>query len=480
MKYSGNNLFIRTISLLLVFTTLFSLVVYANPSTVVLSVQEELDEYIQSTLSRLDIPGASVAISHKGDLIYSQTFGKSIEEHTRFYIGSITKSFTALAIAQLVEQGKIDLAKSVSTYIKEFTVSDDITVRHLVHHVSGMTEDGYNSWGALPPNAEFLDLVRDMNKMSLTYTPGEQFAYFNPNYSLLGYIIEIVSGQSYVEYMEENIVKPLGLKNTSFTGEVDTSGHVSFFGFSMKRNEQYIKYDLPGGFMTSTAEDLILFLDAIRMNDPIVGLSPESFEKLVLSYPSDNFYSMGWMNYNLADREAIHHGGSLPGFSANAIMLPEDDYSIAILLNKNHLLNAYMYYPDLANGIIHILMGQDAPTRFRFFWIYRLLIVLFAFTIIANVKKFIKMIMKSDDKTKRRRLKSVIINLAIALGLFLLLPLGGRLMFAQRGVKWDLVFLLMPDLVTWLLVGISVHLIEAGIHLVFIKKDYYIRKKIAK
>jgi CubicO group peptidase (beta-lactamase class C family) len=377
-----------------------------------------------------------------------------------------------------VEQGKIDLDKSVSTYIKAFTVSDNITVRHLLHHVSGMTEGAYNSWEALPPDAEFSDLVRDMNNMSLTNTPGEQFAYFNPNYSLLGYIIEIVSGQSYVEYMEENIVKPLGLKNTSLTGEVDTLGHLSFFGFSTKHNEKYVKYDLPGGFMTSTAEDLILFLDAIRMKDPIIGLSPEGFQKLILTYPSDNFYSMGWMNYRLADRPAIHHGGSLPGFSANAIMLPEDEYSIAILLNKNHLTNAYMFYPDLTNGIIGILNGQEPPTRFNYFWIYRLLIILFTLTIIANIRKFIKLIMKPDEKTIKWRIRSVIINLAIPLGLLLLLPLGGRFMFAQRGMKLSLVYLLMPDFITWLFVGISVHLIVAGIHLSFIIKNYCSPKNI--
>lgn len=456
---------------------MFSHVVYASPSTT-LSTQEELDKYIQSTVSRLGIPGASVAISYKGDLIYSQTFGKSIEKDTRFYIGSITKSFTALAIAQLVEQGKIDLDKSVSTYINEFTVSDNITVRHLVHHVSGMTEDVYNSWGALPPDAEFSDLVRDMNNMSLTFTPGEQFAYFGPNYSLLGYIIEIVSGQSYVDYMKENIIKPLGLKNTSMTGEVDTSGHLSFFGFSKKRNEQYVKYDLPGGYMTSTAEDLILFLDAIRMKNPVTGLSPEGFDKLVLTYPPDNFYSMGWWNNKLAERSAIHHGGSLPGFSANAIMLTEDEYSIAILLNKNHLLYASMFYPDLTNGIIGILTGQETSIRFNYFWIYRLLIVPFTLTIITDVRKLIKLIMMPNEKSLKWGIRSVIINLAIALGLFFLLPLVGRFIFAQKGMNWAFIFLLIPDFMIWTMVGVSVHLIKAGIHLSFIIKYYCNHKYI--
>lgn len=460
----------RICSLLFAFTMMFSFAVHASPLPTG-STQEELDHYIQSTLTGLGVPGASVAISHRGELIYSQTFGASIEKDTRFYIGSISKSFTALAIAQLAEQGKVDLDERVSTYIEEFAVSDSITVRHLVHHVSGMTEEGYSSWGALPADAEFSDLVEDMGTMPLTYSPGTQFAYFNPNYSLLGYIIEIASGQSYVEYVEEHVLRPMGLAHTSLTGEVDTKGHLSFFGFSKKREEQYVKYDLPAGYMTSTAEDLVRFLDAVQQKDQRAGLSPEGFERLVRTYPPDNFYSMGWMNYALAERPAIHHGGSLPGFSSNAVMLPEDEFSIAILLNKNHLLSAYVFYPDLTDGIIGILTGQDAPTRFKVYWMYRALSILFALTLLANGRKFIQLLRKPPAKTTKARTGAVLINIAIAAGLFLVVPLGGQAVFAQGGMKWSMVVLLLPDLISWLMVGIAVHVITAGIHLALLVKN---------
>ncbi len=96
--------------------------------------------------------------------------------------------------------------------------------------------------------------------MPLRCQPGERFAYFNPNYGLLGFIIEIVSGQDYTSYMENNIIKPLGLANTSIRGEVDTPGHASFFGFSIRRTESFPKYDLPGGFWTykTRLNDLLL------------------------------------------------------------------------------------------------------------------------------------------------------------------------------------------------------------------------------
>lgn len=194
MKIKISKLFL-IIGLVLVSILMFTHLDNRTPSAS-LSVQEKLDNHIQKYIGRLGIPGASVAISHKGDLIYSQSFGPSIEKDTRFYIGSTTKSFTALAIAQLAHEKKIELDESVSSYISEFKVSDSITVRHLVYHVSGMSENEYSSWGALYPDDDFSDLVSDLNTMNLTSTPGEEFAYFNPNYSLLGYIIETVSGQS--------------------------------------------------------------------------------------------------------------------------------------------------------------------------------------------------------------------------------------------------------------------------------------------
>jgi CubicO group peptidase (beta-lactamase class C family) len=117
-----------------------------------LSNQQELDLYIQRVVKKLDIPAMSVAISHKGDLVYSRAFGEDIVNETRYYIGSISKSFTALAVMQLVEKGKIGLDSSVSEYIPEFRVSDEITVRHLLNHVSGMTGSDYTA--NLSPQSE--------------------------------------------------------------------------------------------------------------------------------------------------------------------------------------------------------------------------------------------------------------------------------------------------------------------------------------
>ncbi|MCD8508511.1 MAG: beta-lactamase family protein [Bacillus sp. (in: Bacteria)] len=267
------------------------------------SKQEQLDDFIQEYVDKLVLPGLSIAISHKGELIYSQTFGDGLETESRFYIGSTTKPFTALAIMQLVEQRRIKLDNSVSVYLPDFTVSDDITVRHLLHHVSGMSE--FNYIAKLPDHAIFTELIDDMNTMTLTYKPGSEFAYFNQNYSLLGAIIERVSGKTYPEYITEHILEPLQLNNTTLTGEVDLPGNMSFFGVPVKRTEPFKVYDLPAGYMTSTAEDVVAFLDSISLSRPELGISQVGVKEMLDG--NSSYYGMGWIVTDVAGRPAVHH-----------------------------------------------------------------------------------------------------------------------------------------------------------------------------
>ncbi len=449
----GYKLLTYTLLFCLLLTIPLSTASALNPST-----QEKLDQYIQDTLKKLKVPGASVAISKDSALVYSQTFGKGIEENTRFFIGSISKSFTALAIMQLVEQGKVDLDKSVSSYIKEFTVSDKITVGHLLQHTSGMTDLDYIS--TLPDEAEFFDLVLDMNGTPLRYQPGEQFAYFNPNYGLLGFIIEIASGQDYTSYMENNIIKPLGLTNTSMRGEVDTPGHASYFGFSIRRTEPFPKYDLPGGYITSTAEDMVKYLDAIRLRKPVLGVSPEGVAQIETGNP----YGMGWFIGKVANRPAIFHGGSNRGYSSDSVMLVEDGYNIVILLNKNHMFNGIFFYPDLTRGIISILINQEPPIRVNYFWIFRLLIVPFFLTLILNLRKVVKLIRTPGEKTVQIRIKAAVLRSALSIAIITIIPIAVTA-YMQRGFTWPLAFQLMPDMISWLFVGVGFGLVEAVIHL---------------
>ena len=426
---------------------------------------EELSAYIKSAARTLSLPGLSVAVSRNGELLFSQAYGKGITPDTIFYIGSITKSFTGLAIMQLVEGGILDLDVSVSTYLPAFTVSDKITIRHLLNQTSGMTEFGYMV--NLRPDASFDDLIADMNRMTLTNVPGEQFAYFNQNYSLLGAVIEATSGKTYEEYMEDHVLSPLGLSQTSVRGRVDVPGHLSVFGLSVPRTEPFLRYDLPGGFITSTVNDMITYLDAIQSRDPVLGISPDGVEMLLDAQP----YGMGWMTGSFAGHQAIQHGGSLPGYVVNAIMLTDEGYNITFLTNKNHLMSAFFMYPELSNGIVSVLTNQQPPNPFNRIWIFRFLLVLFAWNVVSISQGLIRLVRSTQQRTFYERIRAAALNLALPVAVFLLVPVGARAVLG-RGMTWRLAFLLMPDMLLWLLVGMTSHVLTAVVHLSNAIKDH--------
>ncbi len=425
------------------------------------SFEETLDNLLSDTASRLSIPALSVAVARDNETVYHRTIGENLTTESRFQIGSVSKSFTALAVMQLAEAGRINLDAPVSTYITEFEVSDRITVRHLLNQVSGMTEFDYMS--SLPPDASFEDLVQDMNGITPSHPPGEHFAYFNQNYSLLGLVVERTSGIPYAQYLEKQIFRPLGLAHTCALGDADLSGHLSVFGFSVARPEPVIRYDIPAGYLTSTAQDMVWYLEAIRTAHPDTGVSPEGIAQMMDADP----YGMGWMAGTISGRPAVHHGGSLPGFSTNAVMLTEDGTSIAILMNKQHMFNALVFYPDLTEAVVSVLTGQNPQDRLHLFWLVRLVLLFFLLNVLANLRAIGKLLFRPDRHTTLQRSIAVGRRLLLALALILLIPMGARILLG-RGVTWHLAFLLMPDMILWLAIGISFSLIEAAIHTVYL------------
>ena len=183
-----------------------------------------IDSYITTTIQRNNIPGLALAITQGDQITFSKGYGTAgngriVTPDTPFYIGSQSKSFTALAIMQLVEQGKLDLDAPVQTYLPWFRVADPqasqkITIRHLLQHTSGLSEAGYVS--NFPPDTDLETLVRDLSRAKIGAPVGTKMQYFNPGYDTLGLIIETVSGQSYGDFINEHIFAPLKMTN-SFT-----------------------------------------------------------------------------------------------------------------------------------------------------------------------------------------------------------------------------------------------------------------------
>ena len=175
-------------------------------------------------IERLNIPGASLAIV-KGDQVeYLQGYGISNPDGTEMtpqtpvVLGSVSKSFTALAIMQLVEQGKINLKEPVQTYIPWFQIADQeeaekMTIQHLLNQTSGLST--YDGQVAISKGDQTLkEHIQSLTNTELTYPVGEQYQYSNLNYGILGLVVEEVTNKSYQEYINEYIFKPLEMNNS--------------------------------------------------------------------------------------------------------------------------------------------------------------------------------------------------------------------------------------------------------------------------
>jgi CubicO group peptidase (beta-lactamase class C family) len=240
---------------------------------------DAIDSYVGERLDDLRMPGAALGIVKDGEIVHIQTFGDADDEGTAvaadtpFKIGSMSKSFTALAVMQLVEAGKIQLDAPVQQYLPDFRVSDSeaskrITVRHLLNQVSGIPTSAGMSYMSQTDTADDA-LEREVAKskdVELTHDPGTTFQYSNRNYTTLGLLIKVASGQSYEDYVQEHVLASLGM-NQSFAHLDDAknhglaTGHQYWFnrpvpGGGLSENRAIT----PTGLITASVEDMCRWL----------------------------------------------------------------------------------------------------------------------------------------------------------------------------------------------------------------------------
>ena len=240
---------------------------------------QAVDSFLQAQVKANRLPGLAVAIVQGDEIIFAKGYGEAapgvpVTPQTQFYIGSTTKGFTALAVMQLVEQGKLELDAPVQKYLPWFKVADPeasskITVRHLLNHTSGLGEAGDPHVDVYTSSLE--EQVRLLADVRPTAPVGSQFQYYNTNYRVLGLLMEQVSGESYSDYMRSHVFEPLGMKKT-ITNPAEAldlaQGYSRAFGFPLPRSQDYIPGAISSGYVISTAEDMARYLLAQIHNRP--------------------------------------------------------------------------------------------------------------------------------------------------------------------------------------------------------------------
>jgi len=335
---------------------------------------KEVDELFKQW-DKPDTPGCALAIIKDGKIIYKKGYGMADLEHnvpitpnTIFTPGSISKQFTAMCILLLVEQKKISLDDDIRKYLPKFPdYGHTITIRHLIHHTSGIRDYGalvrLKGMNTLEmtnlPMHEALRIV--FKQRELNFTPGEDILYCNSGYLMLSAIIENVTGKTLRKFAEENIFKPLGMKNTNF---IDDNKYIiknRAFGYIPNGNKGYFnamvshRHCGPGG-VYSNVEDLFLWDQNFQNNK--LGKGERNLIKTMCSpFTPNNVEEVGYaFGLNIdkyKGQKTIWHNGGLGGYHAQYISFPNYKFSVIILANNSNLI------PELlANKIADIFLEQ--------------------------------------------------------------------------------------------------------------------------
>lgn len=336
--------------------------------------KQQLDDYL-AALGQQNKMMLSVALSENGRPIYVNQQGyaeveslQALNSGTQLRIGSISKTFTAVLVMQLVEQGKLQLDWPLSRYFPDFPNSDQITLVHLLTHRSGLFNfTNAADFGLYMQSPQSHQQMLDrMLALPPDFAPDEKQDYSNTNYYLLGLMIEKVSGKTYAELLDTQIIQPLGLKRTGYGTKITPERNQAFSyqwqGTWQRATESDMSVPFGAGALISTPTELNQFFDAL-FNRKLV--SADSLKLMRQLQPGYGFalFPMPFNQYQL-----LGHNGSIDGFVSMSAYLPEKGLAITALSNGVNyafndvliaMLSAYFDMPVRTPVIAQTIYSKD-------------------------------------------------------------------------------------------------------------------------
>ena len=310
-----------------------------------------IDSIINEPIKAGKVAGASIAIVKGRDTIAVQGFGKANIElnvptmpHATYEIGSVTKQFTAAALLQLVEQGKVNLDEDLTKYLPGYNEQGHkIPVRRLLDHTSGIK--GYTEMPEFGPLSVFKlprdTLVKLFSKKPFDFNPGDEQIYNNSAFFLVGLIIEKVSGMPYEAYVQKNLFDKAGMKDAHYCSESKlypnqvTGYDADSVGFVHKAPMSHT-WPFAAGSLCSSAIDLVAWDEALHRDSKILGKA--AYQEMItpgkLNDGTVVGYGKGIAVFPRLGHKAYHHGGGIPGFLSANIYFPDDSLSVVVLFNS--------------------------------------------------------------------------------------------------------------------------------------------------
>ncbi len=306
-----------------------------------------IDPVVQEVMQRTGTPGVSIAVVEGGRIVYSHAYGLADREKrspatvgTYYEIGSITKQFTAAAILQLQEAGKLSIDSTLATYLPAAPHAGEVTLRQLLSHTSGLPEyfTGPDVDTAAGKPTSFDQVMARVAGKPLDFPPGAKWSYSNTGYILLGRVIEVVSHESYHHYIQAHILDPLGMKQT-FTMTDEKSLPDMALGYT--RADGQIKRSPPidegfawsAGDLISTPADLQKWNAALTSGKVVTPADYALMTTSVKTQQGDSGYGLALFIDTIDDQPRIGHTGSSLGFTAANEYFPKQDVRIIAFTN---------------------------------------------------------------------------------------------------------------------------------------------------
>jgi CubicO group peptidase (beta-lactamase class C family) len=356
------------------------------PSDAIAAVIADYQQEIPRLMREHNVPGLSVAVVDDRGLVWSEGFGvtdihgsEPVTSDTVFSIQSTSKVFTATAVLLAVQDGVLDLDEPITAYLPEFTVHSifeehpeaKITLRHLLSHTAGFTHEAPvgNNWDE--DAGSFDEHIRSISDTWLRFPVGTGYAYSNLGIDLAGYVLQQVTGRTFVDYVQDHLFEPLAMTNSSFDADAIRANDKRAIGHAPPAPRIFRPVPMvAAGGMYSSANDLARFVQ-FQLGDGVVDgravLDPALLdEMLTVQFPERGErygYGLGvartgW--YRGRNADLFSHGGGGFGFSSDLWWLPELQLGIVVLTNSDHDLQG-----SLALGILDDMVHAAGPYRDR-------------------------------------------------------------------------------------------------------------------
>lgn len=393
---------------------------------------DAIDEALSINAEKYHVPAMAVMEVSSDEILFSGCYGECTGNDQDFIIGSLSKSFTAVAVMQLTEKGLVDPDSPITEYMdcsKYFADNTDyarITVRDLLNQTSGIGT--YATFGNLASTDSYGSHV-----------------YSNANYSLLGVIVQNVTGMSFEDYLQNNVFTPLGMEDTYASlsenaREKMVPGYRNYFGFEIAGEPDYPKdleeitwTSVPGGYLISSPADMGRYLQMyLRGGEDVI--SKDSVERMfsenVPGEDEGEYYGMGWIYAEENGKTKIYHTGLVENYVAYMYIFPDEDKAGVVLIAMNDYLVNNMYL----DNIIAPLTGKDLPDQSGMYWVMHGIIDLVCILLLAVALYPVITLKKWKTKNKNivfEILRHLVLPVGLVCGINVVAPLFVIWLFAK-------------------------------------------------